>query len=338
MKRYLLPKEGNFYKVNLHCHSTFSDGKRTPEELKAEYMAHGYSAVAFTDHNVLIPHNELTDEHFVALNGFELDVNENGAYAPTHKCCHICYVALSPGTDKIVCWHREKFVGNSSKAYRHLVEFDESLPDYERVYSHECISDMMQKGREGGFFVTYNHPTWSMEDYSDYMGYEGMHAFEISNYGCEVEGYAEYNPRVYDDMLRGGKRIFCVSTDDNHNGRPCDHPQYDSFGGWVCVKTNSLTYENLTDGLIKGNFYASRGPEIKELWYEDGKVHIETSPAAKIEAYYGIRRGRMCMAEPGETVTEATFEIPENCGYFRLTVTDTHGKTADTNAYFLNEE
>ena len=33
MKKYLLPENGNFYKANLHCHSTFSDGKWTPEEL-----------------------------------------------------------------------------------------------------------------------------------------------------------------------------------------------------------------------------------------------------------------------------------------------------------------
>ncbi len=337
MKKYLLPETGNFYKVNLHCHSTWSDGKRTPEELKAEYMAKGYSAVAFTDHNVFILHNELSDENFIALNGFELDVNQGDKYSQTNKCCHICYVALSPDTDKIVCWHREKFVGNSSKMHRHLVKFDESLPDYERVYTPECISDMMQKGREGGFFVTYNHPAWSLEDFGDYMNYNGMHAYEICNYGCEIEGYAEYTPKVYDDMLRGGKRIYCVSTDDNHNGRPKDHPQYDSFGGWVCVKADSLTYENLTDGLVKGNFYASRGPEIKALWYEDGKVHIETSPAARIDLYHGIRRGRAVVAPAGETVTVAEFEVPENSIYFRLTVTDERGKTADTNAYFVDQ-
>ena len=34
MKRWLLPEEGSFYKANLHCHSTYSDGQLTPEELK----------------------------------------------------------------------------------------------------------------------------------------------------------------------------------------------------------------------------------------------------------------------------------------------------------------
>ena len=37
MKKYLIPEEGKFYKANLHCHTTISDGKMTPEEVKAYY-------------------------------------------------------------------------------------------------------------------------------------------------------------------------------------------------------------------------------------------------------------------------------------------------------------
>ena len=34
MKKYILPEKCNFYKANLHCHSTWSNGKHSPEELK----------------------------------------------------------------------------------------------------------------------------------------------------------------------------------------------------------------------------------------------------------------------------------------------------------------
>ena len=53
---YLLPEEGNLYKANLHCHSTVSDGRFTPEELKRMYMERGYHAIAYTDHRVCAPH------------------------------------------------------------------------------------------------------------------------------------------------------------------------------------------------------------------------------------------------------------------------------------------
>ena len=35
MKKILLDESLNPYRANLHCHSTISDGKKTPEELKA---------------------------------------------------------------------------------------------------------------------------------------------------------------------------------------------------------------------------------------------------------------------------------------------------------------
>ena len=67
MKKYLLPRAANFYKANLHVHTTVSDGEITPEEIKRIYMEQGYSVVAFTDHEVMVPHPELTDESFVAI-------------------------------------------------------------------------------------------------------------------------------------------------------------------------------------------------------------------------------------------------------------------------------
>ena len=38
MRKYLLPNTGKFYKANLHCHTTVSDGKSTPEEVKECYL------------------------------------------------------------------------------------------------------------------------------------------------------------------------------------------------------------------------------------------------------------------------------------------------------------
>ena len=152
-------------------------------------------------------------------------------------------------------------------------------------------------------------------------------------------GYPDYNPRVYDDMLNGGKRLYCISTDDNHNHTPYDHPQYDSFGGWVCIKADKLEYQTIGQALLRGNFYASRGPEIKELWYEDGKVHIKTSPVRTIDCIFGGRRKAFRIAaNKGERITEAEFDVNiEFATHFRLTATDERGKTADTNAYFLDE-
>ena len=46
MKKYLIPNEGKFFKANLHCHSTYSDGKLTIEILQVENIGRDKSIVA----------------------------------------------------------------------------------------------------------------------------------------------------------------------------------------------------------------------------------------------------------------------------------------------------
>jgi hypothetical protein len=46
-------ERSNRYKVQLHCHTTESDGTYTPYELLTAYKNEGYHAVAITDHNHL---------------------------------------------------------------------------------------------------------------------------------------------------------------------------------------------------------------------------------------------------------------------------------------------
>lgn len=195
---------------------------------------------------------------------------------------------------------------------------------------------MLRCGAENGFFVTYNHPVWSLESYPEYSGYSGMHAMEIFNTGCVYEGYPDYNPLPYDDLLRLGNRIFCIAADDNHNHSAPDSPLYDSFGSWVTIRAEALEYGKITSALERGDFYASCGPEIYELYVEDGYVHIKTSPAHMISYVSGVRRCMAVGAFYGESVTEASFRIDDGDIYFRIDVTDDHGRHADTNAVFVD--
>lgn len=336
MRKYLLPKEGMFYKANLHCHSTVSDGKKTPEELKEIYMNMGYSIIAYTDHDVLIPHTELNDESFLALHGFEMEVmNKYGSCSMRDtKRCDMGLIALEQDNLIQPCWHRELYLFANAKLYREQVQFDENERNYYRSYTPECISDMMTTCREKGFFVTLNHPTWSREDYSNYSKYEGLHAVEMFNGGCLKTGYEEYNPRVYDDILRTGKKIYCTAGDDNHNTKEPDSVYSDSGVAFTMIKADKLEYRTITKALEAGHFYASEGPEIYELYVEDNRVHIKCSPAAQITCNYDKRGAGNILAENGQLVTEADFNADPKFGYFRITVKDERGFHACTNAYF----
>jgi len=339
MKKYLLPQEGQFYKANLHCHSIISDGLLTPKEIKDVYKKMGYSIVAFTDHDVMIPHTDLNDDEFLTLNGYEIEVNEEGE--PTNiKCFHACLIALKPDNLKQVCWHREKYMIGNAINYRDQVQFDVNEPDYERYYTVECINDIIRRARENGFFVTYNHPTWSMEKYEQYIQYENLNAMEIANTICELDGYEGYSGSTYDDMLRSGKRMYCLATDDNHNkvGSENRHSRrWDSGGNWVMIKADKLEYRTITKAMEEGNFYSSCGPEIHELWIDDGRVHIKTSAVERIILITGNRSALLKIAEDDHGICEAAFDLHPDCKYFRLKVTDYRGKFANTNAYFLDK-
>lgn len=348
MKKVLLPEAGNgmnYYRANLHCHTTVSDGKMTPEEIKAMYMSHGYSVVAYTDHNVLIPHDDLCDENFVALNSYELNINDPFKYNyPRSKTCHVNFIALEQDNITDVCYHRTAYAKGNAKLWRDKVKHDPDAPDYERVYSGDGVSDLIAKGRQAGFFVTYNHPTWSLESYPDYSNYRGMNAMEIVNYSCVVDGYEDDNGRVYDDLLNQGKHIYCIATDDNHNGHPQGDPQCDSFGGYTMIAAPRLEYREITKALEAGNFYAvqgtstHKGPEILSIEYEDGKVFIRTSEARRINLITSARcKNRMKAAPDGETVNYAEYELKDSEVWFRVVVTDTEGYKAYTNAYFLKD-
>jgi hypothetical protein len=197
----------------------------------------------------------------------------------------------------------------------------------------------MKKGAEEGFFVTYNHPVWSLETKDEYCNYHGMHAMEIVNYGCVVEGYDDRNANIYDQMLREGEKIYCVATDDNHNRVPIDHPENHSFGGFTMIKAEHLDYESISRSLLDGSFYSSEAPLIHELYFEDNKVYIETSDAVRIVMTTANRRYKVATADKnGETINRACFEITSELGdYVRFTVIDEKGKEAYTNAYFLDE-
>ena len=339
MRKYLLPEKGTFYKANLHCHTNLSDGRLSPEEVKELYQSHGYSVVAYTDHSLFIPHHELSDDRFLALAGLEAEFNEKELFPGKRelKSCHLCLIAGSSDICIQPCWNeRYAYIGNAGKHWD-KISFDASEEPFERIYSPEGINELIRKGREAGFFVTYNHPAWSLENYEQYTAYEGMHAMEILNYGTETAGYPAYVPNIYDDMLRSGKRIFAVAADDNHNRFPEEDPRCDSFGGFVMIKAEELKYESIMDALFKGDFYASSGPEIYELYIEGNEIHVSCSDCVSITLNTGQRSAKAVRAEKGKVINCASFTFLDSDRYLRITVRDERVRFANTRAYFLDE-
>ncbi len=333
MKQYLLPKEGNFYKANLHSHSTVSDGMWTPEKMKKEYMAKGYSIVAYTDHDIMIPHPELADADFLPLTSYEISIAEEDPEKTNfnqRRNCHLCLIAPTMSDTKQLFWHREKYQYAFNHDYIPAVNYDEETVDVEREYTKEFVNRVIAAARSAGYFVTYNHPSWSLESYPQYMAYEGYHALEIINgSGCAVDNYTP-ELSAYADMLRGGKTPCVIAGDDNHEDT-------DTFAGFTMIKAPSLTYPDVFAALTKGDCYASEAPLIEELTYEDGTVYVRTSPARSIVYQTDNRRKDFRNAPEGGALTEATFTVSPFERVFFLVVRDHNGRAAFTRAYSVDE-
>ncbi|MBR6889816.1 MAG: hypothetical protein IKN05_02390, partial [Clostridia bacterium] len=80
----------------------------------------------------------------------------------------------------------------SLELFKDYVDFSQAEfygPEIEKEYSAEGINRLIALGREHGFIVCWNHPTWSMEDASVYTHLKGLFAMEIFNTGARVTGY-----------------------------------------------------------------------------------------------------------------------------------------------------
>lgn len=316
MKDRILLPAGPFFKANLHCHTTFSDGELTPQQIKEAYRAQGYSVVAFTDHRNYQWHRELDDSGFLALAATEVDLTQElpGTDWPEKKTYHLNLLDTDPTRN------------SQAKQANPLPE-----TPYEDL---DGLNDYIARMNALGFLVTYNHPYWSLQTYEDYAGLKGLFAMEIYNHGCEHDGLYGFHPQAYDEMLRTGQRLFALATDDNHDRSPLGDPLNDSFGGFLQIAAPNLSYPAVIQALQAGDFYWSMGPELHGVSIHGGTLHVDTSPVEKI---FLIQKGRDCcraLAAPGASLTHAEFPLTGKEGWFRVEVRDHTGKYAGTNAFF----
>ncbi|MBQ8550426.1 MAG: PHP domain-containing protein [Clostridia bacterium] len=303
MRKYLFSPENKFYKANMHCHTNISDGRKTPQEIKDEYVAKGYSIVAFTDHRVVVPHPELEDENFLPITASEFDCNDPDIPWPATRTYHLNFYSK----DK----NRAEFI------------------PFTRVHSPEGINKVIADAKAAGFLAQYNHPRWSMQRTQDFLGLEGLDFFEIFNTGAELgegfQGDAEYE---YGLFCSEGKGCGITAGDDNHQ-------PHEQFGGFTMISAPALEYGAVIKALEQGDCYASRGPIIKELYVEDGVLHIECSPVSRIAVLTETRAGRRVLSEDGSDCIESA-DIPLDLkhDFIRVTLVDSHGRRAWTRAYF----
>lgn len=295
-------RPGKFWRGNLHCHSTRSDGVLEPAEVCSRYKAEGYDFLALTDHYVGLFDYPLTDtipfrdEGFTTLLGAELHSGamENG------EIWHILAVGLPAGFEPPVA------------------------PDFDPRNSLEPAPDLARRAASAGAFVAIAHPEWSQMSLVDAATIEAAHAVEIYNHGCAAGCDRGYGFHIYEQLLSSGKRLTLCATDDAHFYEP------DHFGGWVHVKAETNTPEALLSALRDGAFYSSTGPEINNVVWGEDRVEVSTSA---VSAVILQGKGTRTVVRHGNSMTRTilNFEKLAPSPWLRVTIVDAAGKRAWTN-------
>lgn len=314
-KIYLLPKTKQ-YKANLHCHTTLSDGKLTPEQIKLAYKKHGYSIIAYTDHEYIVNHQDLNDDEFIAVTSYEYSVNEEPHGDRTEwtdrRCCHLNFYAKDPYQDKHVCFHPDFVWGPGAKIAATL-KYSGEL--YRRDYNE--LQHIIDCANDAGFLVCLNHPYWSLQPQSDYFSLKGLFAMEVYNTGCsELSGNSWYDYGLFSEF---NQSVAPIAADDNHNGNG-DVEHSDSFGGFTMICTDDFSYGGIMTALEKQDFYASTGILFDEISVSDGTLHVRCSECTCIMAYFGGRR--WVEVKNSDGVTNADFPIYPGARYIRVFCTD----------------
>ena len=316
----LLKSNGKFYKANLHCHTTLSDGKMTPEQVKEQYVKQGYSIVAFTDHNMYEYHEHLKDDNFLPIGGVEIDFqifDQNGK-RENLRTCHLNFYPKDP---------------------KNISAF-ETHPAYNILLINKYIENMTKNG----WLCTLNHPAWSLQPTNEVVEIDNITAMEVYNHLSQIIGNNGISHDHYFSYLANGKKTYAVATDDTHSGLD-ENGKFgadkDVGGGYIQISMPSLTYENFIDAFSNGRFYASTGIDIKELYIDEktDELVISCSPVARI-----ITKGSTTTTSPyvlseKNDITYARIPMKEiravHKTYFRLEFSTLDGKMAYSQPYYF---
>lgn len=340
-KKILLSASKNQYKANMHCHSTYSDGKLAPEELKRIYKEKGYDILAITDHCVPKSHTELSESDFLLLTGYEAYIrpDKNGNYNAFAPEVHLNLFAKDPKNETLICYNKgyTKYI----PADKHG-ELCRAGDERTREFTVEYINEFIDTAIKNGYLVSYNHPYWSMDSEERILSYKNLLTLELYNTGSYLANNLENAEMLYDKMLQHGIRLGCHAGDDNHNSKPLDSPYIDSFMFYTMILADKLEYSSVINALEEKNFYASSGPRINEISLtEDSEgtvtVHVECSPVSKFFMYFGSKAPKHVRLPKGECVTSFDFPLHKDAKYFRISVYDEDGNVANSRGFFRDE-
>jgi len=290
---------GNWYKGNLHIHTTESDGAKTPAEIAEHYRRSGYDFICITDHDKVADVHGLSSDDFVVIPGAEVKASGDDA---------------GFGYD-ILALNVTEVEGSTSDAN-----------------VNEVIRAIKAKGGE----AVIAHPyLWGLTTNDLLLAQEYL-GIEIFNTSCHFGVGKGCSTVLWDGLLARNRKVWGFAADDVHwlfN----DHRPNDVCGGWIMVKAAELSREHIFQAIRKGRFYASSGPSIRNISVTEESVGVETSEVKVINFIADRFRGESFTSPDGKPMTSATYcrKGPEK--YLRVECITFDGHTAWSNPLWIGE-
>lgn len=172
--------KGQWYKGNLHTHTTNSDGSLSLEQIIDSYQEKGYNFLAITDHRKVTPVDGHSTSNFLLIEGIEIDYGRSEIGATPH----------TP-----------------------VVGLKETIELSEEASTQEAID--LARSRQGTVLLA--HPYWSGLILNDILPLTGIIGIEVFNTHCHRTIGKGFSTVHWDDLLARGKNIYGFAVDDTHS-------------------------------------------------------------------------------------------------------------------------
>ena len=307
------------WKGNMHMHTVRSDGRLQPEELVAEYKKRGYDFISISDHEVYWNSEEFDSEDFVVLGGTESSIRMNRSrpwlmdYVNGHTYMHYGCIMDETEEPELPYFEHGQFVPRM---------IDKGLDSW-----NKAVRELRRRGN----LVFVNHPDWSRLDPNLLLASEDVLGLEIWNSGNVNGCGGKSDEAVWDYCLRYGKRLYVVAGDDAHGISAAMGASFTS------VVADHLDKKELIAAMKRGEFYASTGPQFKDIRVEDGVLKLQFSPCKKVFVVVHDGEGRTKCALDGPLLTEYEYPLKEKLLYARVMIEDEQGGKAWSQPIFIDE-
>jgi len=325
--------KAKWFKGNLHCHTTESDGNATPEFVTRWYRRHGYDFLVLSDHN-----------HLTLL--------EYGAGKRRFK-----RPLMIPGEEISA-----QIMGGTVPIHINGIGISRVLEPIDAGGVLPTIQANVNAILGAGGIASINHPNfhWAF-GHEEIKQVTGASLLEIFNAHPATNTWGgsgrPSHVEIWDRVLSADRVIFGVATDDSHQYTDFT-PAMDNPGrGWVVVRAKELSQEAIVEGLASGDFYSSTGVMLTDLELSPDILRVKVRTEG--DKVYGVKftgRDGAILAESvvfgplfgpsgedtpgppwdrGTSESEATYRPRGDEGYVRATVSAPDGYHAWTQPVFL---